>query len=192
MATKFYCYVDETGQDTWGEFFLVAVVVIGEDRNVLIARCEQLEDESGKGKAKWGRAEKNLRLQYIQRILADSRFHESLRYCVFHQIRDYDTAIVEAIAKAVFWANPPDDYAAYAYIDGLSKTKRREYGPRLRKLGLSVKKVRGVARDENNALIRLADAVAGFVRDALEEQSGELKNLFDKAMEERVLIDVGK
>jgi hypothetical protein len=27
MVTKLYCYVDETGQDTGGELFLVAVVL---------------------------------------------------------------------------------------------------------------------------------------------------------------------
>ena len=29
MTTKLYCYVDETGQDTQGCLFLVAVVVTG-------------------------------------------------------------------------------------------------------------------------------------------------------------------
>lgn len=32
---KIYCYVDETGQDTEGDLFLVALVVTGQERDVL-------------------------------------------------------------------------------------------------------------------------------------------------------------
>ena len=65
-------------------------------------------------------------------------------------------------------------YTTLIYIDGLSRTKRREYGARFRRVGLPVRRVRGITRDESNALIRLADSIAGFVRDALESESGEI------------------
>jgi hypothetical protein len=32
---KLYCYVDETGQDTLGKFFIVAIVVAGNQRDEL-------------------------------------------------------------------------------------------------------------------------------------------------------------
>jgi hypothetical protein len=47
---KLYCYVDETGQDTGGQIFIVAVVVTGEERDDLLTLCEQLEKVSGKDK----------------------------------------------------------------------------------------------------------------------------------------------
>lgn len=40
-----------------------------------------------------------------------------------------------------------------------------------------------MTKDENNALIRLADAAAGFMRDITDGQSGKLKELFTKADE---------
>ena len=32
MTQKFYCYVDETGQDTQGELFIVSVVIADQER----------------------------------------------------------------------------------------------------------------------------------------------------------------
>ena len=55
------------------------------------------------------------------------------------------------------------------YIDGLSKHMVNVVGVGLRRYGLMVGKVKGL-KDEQSALIRLSDAVAGFVRDYLEGQ----------------------
>ena len=45
---KLYCYVDESGQDTGGRIFVVAIVGRGENRDKLLDLCEQLEKVSGK------------------------------------------------------------------------------------------------------------------------------------------------
>ena len=187
---KLYCYVDETGQDTEGQLFIVAVIVTGQERDELLAVCEQLEKVSGKDKFKWGKAEHQRRMRYLRHILADDRFAGNLRYCLFRNTRDYDTATIEATVKAVKSRPPADRYTTLIYVDGLTKAKRREYGVRLRKLGLPVRQVRGIARDESNALTRLADTIAGFVRDALETQSGEMKTLLHRAKREGMLIEV--
>ena len=50
---KLYCYVDETGQDTKGDLFLVALVVTGSERDELIREAERIEETSGKGLMKW-------------------------------------------------------------------------------------------------------------------------------------------
>ena len=47
--SKLYCYVDETGQDTEGRFFLVSVVVTGVERDEMRTWLETVEKESGKG-----------------------------------------------------------------------------------------------------------------------------------------------
>lgn len=47
---KLYCYVDENGQDTKGDIFIVSVVVTGKERDRLLNLCEEIEVESGKGK----------------------------------------------------------------------------------------------------------------------------------------------
>lgn len=187
---KLYCYVDETGQDTAGRIFVVAVVVTGKKRNELLKLCEQLEQVSGKHKDKWGRAKHERRMRYLRHVFADDRFRESLRYCLFSRTSDFDTATVKAIAGAVSWKKPVGKYTTLVYIDGLTKTKRHEYGARLRKLGLPVRQVRGIARDETNSLTRLADAIAGFARDALEARSKEIESLFGKAKRNKMLIKV--
>lgn len=53
-----------------------------------------------------------------------------------------------------------------------------------------MKKVRG-ASDETDALIRLADAVCGFVRAALEGQS-DMRTLFDEQVRLGVVREVGR
>ena len=163
--------MDETGQDTQGEIFVVSVVVTGQQRDTLLRLCEQLEKVSGKQKDKWGAAKHERRMRYLGHVFADDRFKGILRYTVFRQTRNYDAATGSAIARAVRDTRPIGNYKTLIYVDGLSKTKRHEYAVNLRHLGLSVRQVRGIARDESNSLIRLADALAGFVRDALEGES---------------------
>lgn len=98
-------------------------------------------------------------------------------------------ATIVGIAKAVRY-HEPNDYTASIYVDGLSKTKRQEYGAQLRKLGISNRNVQGVTKDENNSLTRLADSVAGFVRDVLEGNEKQLKELFDQVTKNKSLIEV--
>lgn len=190
VTRKLYCFVDESGQDTEGRMFVVSVVVAGSKRDELLSLCEKLEEVSGKRKDKWGKAKHQRRMRYISDILTNNHFKGCLRYCRFHNTRDYDKSTVEAIVSAVRWKKPSGKYTTLVYIDGLRKTKRHEYGTRLRHLGLPVRRVRGVARDETNALTRLADAIAGFVRDALDGKSGEIKTLFQKAKRKGMIIEV--
>lgn len=114
---------------------------------------------------------------------------EKLRYTVYKEQVNYDMATIMGIAKAVHFKEPIE-YTTLVYVDGLSKTKRQEYGSELRKLGVPTRKVQGVTRDENNSLTRLADAVAGFVRDVLDKESKDMKNLFNEAINEESLIQV--
>ena len=187
---KLYCYVDETGQDTEGKLFIVSIVVTGEERDELFKLCEEIEKDSGKGKFKWGKAEKNKRSVYLKRIFKTKIFKSKLRYSVFRNLRDYDLATIVAVSKAVHFKEPTLGYTTLVYVDGLSKSKRREYGSQLRKLGIPTRKVQGVTKDENNALTRLADSIAGFVRDALLKERKDLDDLFKKAVDEKYLVEV--
>lgn len=73
---KLYCYVDETGQDTAGEFFLVSIVILDALREELKEWLQKLEKESGKGKKKWTKATRKQRQVYMEQIVADERFSE--------------------------------------------------------------------------------------------------------------------
>ena len=69
----------------------------------------------------------------------------------------------------------------------------RSVGSYLYRAGVPVRKVRGIRKEENDALCRLADAVCGLVRAAIEE--GESKKLswttlFERGKRNGCLIDV--
>lgn len=189
IKQKLYCYVDENGQDTKGNVFIVSVVVTGKERDELLTLCEKIEKESSKHKDKWGRAKYSRRIDYMNKIFSNKVFKGKLRYSVYHEQPSHDLATIAGIAKAVHFKEP-EEYTTLVYVDGLSKNKRQEYGSELRKLGIPTRKVQGVNKDENNALIRLADAVAGFVRDVIDGEKGEIQQLFKEAMKNGYLIEI--
>ena len=45
-------------------------------------------------------------------------------------------------------------------------------------------------KDESEAIVRLADSIAGFVRDALEEKSPLFKRLFTKAKNDKTFMEI--
>jgi len=189
VKQKLYCYVDESGQDTKGDVFIVSVVVTGNERDELLRVCEEIEKESGKQKDKWGRSKPKRRLDYIKLIFSNKIFKEKLRYSIYHDQINYDMTTIVGIAKAVHYKEPKE-YATIVYVDGLRKTKRQEYGSELRKLGIPTRKVQGVTKDENNSLIRLADAVAGFVRDTIDNRVPEELKLLEDAKKSESLIEI--
>lgn len=188
--TKIYCYVDESGQDTRGQLFVVSIVVTAQERELLLELCEHFEKVSRKGHRKWHSARYGARLEYMRLVLSDRNFKGVMCYSVFRDTRNYELATVTSVAKAICWQQPGHSYSAVVYIDGLSKTKQPEYGRELRRLGVLTHKVRGVAKEQNNTLTRLADALAGFVRDALTIDNAEVEELFEKGKRDGVLIEV--
>ncbi|MBI2085955.1 DUF3800 domain-containing protein [Candidatus Daviesbacteria bacterium] len=189
VKQKLYCYVDESGQDTKGDVFVVSIVVTDKERDELLNLCEEIEKDSGKGKFKWGKAEHNRRLNYMKRVFSCKVFRGKLRYTVYKEQVNYDMATIMGIAKAIHFKEP-HEYTTLVYVDGLAKSKRQEYGSELRKLGVPTRKVQGVSRDENNSLTRLADAIAGFVRDVLNKEAEDSEKLFKEAIKEESLVEV--
>jgi len=57
------------------------------------------------------------------------------------------------------------------FVDGLRKHEAERFDRLLRAQRVGIKKVRGVQKEQNNAFIRLADALCGLVRDAEEGQA---------------------
>lgn len=71
------------------------------------------------------------------------------------------------IASVITAVKTEETYKASIFIDGLSKHEVLQVGSDLRKIGVRTRKVRGV-KDENEPCIRLADAMAGFIREYFE------------------------
>jgi hypothetical protein len=161
---KIYCYVDETGQDTDGELFLVAVVILESEREELRAELARIEQSSGKRERKWTRATRAQRQAYVRGILAHPAFARTLYYSAYQDTRTYVDLTILSVAKAL-GVHTSGPYAATILVDGLRRTEQHRFASGLRKLRVSVRKVRGI-NDESDAFIRLADAIAGFVRDS--------------------------
>ena len=66
---KLYAYVDESGQDTQGALFVVAVVVAGSAREALRRRLHRIERLSGKRERKWTNTRPAQREAYIRQVL---------------------------------------------------------------------------------------------------------------------------
>lgn len=180
-------FVDESGQDTKGEFFVVAIVAV-EDSDGFRKFCTTLERTSRKGRTKWGTAKKDSRIIYLRAVISDaSSFGVTLFYAVFRETLAYDRATVESIARAIHSLSSPGSRFS-VQVDGLAKTKCNTYKTDLRKRGVSVEKVRGV-KDENEPLIRLADALAGAARDMLESEDSELRKLFALATRTGIFVN---
>jgi hypothetical protein len=98
---KLYCFVDETGQDTKGELFIVSVVVAQSEYEQLELKLERIEESSGKGKVKWREAKDSARVEYIRQVLNVRSFEWRLTYNLFHDTRDYLTCTVFTVAQSV-------------------------------------------------------------------------------------------
>jgi hypothetical protein len=184
---KLYCYVDETGQDTGGKLFIVSIVIADTDRDQIVKQLELIEQSSAKGKVKWIKAKPDANFRYLKLILETKMFGGKLFYSKYRQTTDYVPMTILTAAKAVL-AYADAKYKVIVLIDGLPKSRQRWFGSQLRRLHISTEKVRGVKKEENNALMRLADAVAGFVRQA--ETNIKFHRLLKSALAAKVIKEI--
>jgi Protein of unknown function (DUF3800) len=185
---KFYCYLDETGQDTAGGLFVVAAVITGAERESLRDLLRHMEQASGKGYKKWTKATRRQRQAYMERVVQAVVLRGRLFYARFSQTTDYLPCVLHTVARALTTVAAGQQYHATVLIDGLRREERQRVGRGLRQLGVAAKKIRGL-RDESDEFIRLADAVAGFVRDYLERQAS-VGLLYQEGVRRGVLQEV--
>ncbi len=168
----------------------MAVVVVDDERDDLADTCQKIEHDTKKGVVKWARADYQQRLAYLRAVTNDPRFKGALFFTVFERVDTYDMATISAIARAIEHADPSGTHKIGVFVDGLSHAQRREYSIQLRQRVASFLDVRGVARDESSPLIRLADALAGFVNDARDFENKDVVMLFGRVMARGVLVRV--
>jgi hypothetical protein len=188
-AAKLYCHVDESGQDTAGALFVVSVVVMaGEEQEQAMALCEAFEAESGKGRVKWNRARQASCLHFIQLLLAEPFFQGKLYFSAHQNSTDYLALTIQTTARAIE-RHAQHPYKVTVLIDGLPRSQQRTVGKLLRNLGIQTRKVRGVRKEENDALSRLADALCGWVRAAVDGQQTPME-LFEQGKKQGYLREV--
>lgn len=167
---KLYCYVDESGQDTKGSFFVVGVVVLEKNREAIEHELENIESESGKKNLKWHKSRHAFRKAYCEGIVRSSLFKGVIFFETFTNSGHYLEMTSYATAKAILKKAGEQAYSATVYVDGFNKKEIAEFSKELRSLHIKKRKVKGVRRDENNTFIRLADALCGLVRDVKDDQ----------------------
>ena len=181
---KIYTYVDESGQDTNGEMFLVSVVVISSKRDTLRVLLKEIETRSRKYRKKWSRTTKSRRVKYMRDIIDSKEFIGLIYYSYYKKARLFIDLTVLSTAKAILdQARQP--YDVTVYVDGLTTHDRKSFTKGLRKLHVKTDLARGL-KDEADEFIRLADAIAGFVRDGIEGDK-IMKPLYKKALKRGVI-----
>lgn len=164
---KLYCYVDESGQDTKGRLFIVSVIITKDDRDEICNLIEELEKRSGKKATKWLRSKVKIKIAFIKAVINSRSFRGKIYFTIVKNNTNYQQITFEAIALAIRCAKTTDKYKASIFIDGLSRPAEKSAGPIIRNLGIRTEKVRGVI-DESYPLIRLADAMAGLIKEKCE------------------------
>ncbi|MGH9938971.1 MAG: hypothetical protein ACREAM_22255 [Blastocatellia bacterium] len=148
---------------------------------------ERIEKVSAKGTRKWFKTSRERRAAYIRELLQNSLFADKICFSAYTNALEYLNLTVLTTAKVIL-SKAHEPYEATVLIDGLGKTERRTVADGLRKLRVKIRKVRGV-KDEADALIRLADAIAGFVRDCFEGNQ-ELQPLFEEAVRAKMIEEI--
>ncbi|NQU82537.1 MAG: DUF3800 domain-containing protein [Parcubacteria group bacterium] len=184
LKEKLYCFVDESGQDTKGVLFLVTVVITNKiSKEKIEKELLKIEDMIGK-KIKWHGVSFEQRVDYLEAVLDIKEIKSSIFYSIYKTTKEYTSLTTYTIAKAI-GVKAKKPYEATIIIDGLNEKERQRTKVGLRQLGVKYKKVRGI-KDESSPLVRLADALAGFVRDYEEGQS-YAKPIFNRFLVKKIL-----
>lgn len=167
---KMYLYIDETGQETRGEVFVVAVLFVPADhRETLRQGLSEMEILTKKSVKKWNKSSPKRRLAYLEAVVPIIHSFSPVYYQVHGIGTDYLERTTETLVAAVKHSNLPPESDITVVIDGLKPQERQLVSRLLRSVALPYRReVRG-GRDESDSLIRLADSLVGFVRHAHEK-----------------------
>jgi len=163
---KVYLYCDESGQDTLGRFFLVAVVLVDADaREALEQRVTRLEVRARRRGQKWHRSTIRKREAFL-RELPHVAGDALLAWGEWAEGTEYAARTADAVARAADVCCPGAQVTVI--IDGLTDAERPAVSRALRARGVRFRKVAIGCRDESFPLLRLADAAVGYLRDVEE------------------------
>ena len=186
---KFYVYVDESGQDTKGKFFIVAVLIL-KNQNLISKKLKQIEVESQKENIKWSKSHPKFRKQYIERLIGLNLFQKSIYFSILYSSKDFLKFTAQTTGQAILCRTENiTDYKATVYIDGFNKAELEKTRKELKNLNIKYKKLRGVKKDENNIFIRLVDSICGLIRQA-EKGDEWAENILKKLKNNQIIKEV--
>ncbi len=173
---KLYCYVDETGQDSGSNFFVVVSIVSGEEQNQVRNKLLEIEESNKVHARKWFNSRSPIKEEFLQNLLKEKLVQGDIYYSSFKKPLPFFLPMLETIEKAIKDKAGKEAYKAIVYVDGIDKKKAKELTGALRLKGVRLEYVRS-ARDESEPMIRLADRWAGCIRDALEGKEANIRIL---------------
>jgi len=162
-----------------------------EEKDQLEKSLEGIEAASGKGKRKWIRSRNKEKFEYLSLLRGVQQLSQSVFYSEYHNSTDYEQLTVKTIGSCIdeyIKIHGILDYRATIVIDGLNQKTGERTARSLRKAGIHIRKVRG-EKDDNNALLRLSDALAGGIREAKEINS-VAKKYVSPLSKEGILIEI--
>ncbi len=167
---KIYCFVDESGQHTRGKVYCVAAVIVNTItiRDAVEQKLIGIERNVKKGAAKWKSTRDSIREDYLRSIANIQDLKGCLYFAIHFNTIDYINATVDTITQAIN-QHIKKTCQVIIVIDGLDNKSKQRISRRLKERGILYKKVSGI-KDEGSAWIRLADAIAGFSRQASENR----------------------
>jgi hypothetical protein len=165
MKKKIYAYVDESGQDTKGNIFVVSILVLESEVEKIQSELLAAEKVSGKLNIKWRKSSHKTRTAYLERVVEITSLRNTIFYDIFGDSKKYIEMTSYATAKAIL-KKADSDYKATVFVDGLKKGEVAIFIRGLKDLKIKTRKIRGIKKDENNCFIRLVDSICGLVRDA--------------------------
>src|SRR4030042_437470 len=128
---KLYCYVDESGQDTYGEIFLVSIVLVGKERDQLKEKLLEIEKKTGKKIYKWRKTKFETRNEYLDQVFSNKIFQDKLFYSKHLNTKSYVDLTIMSSAKAIL-LKEKKDYKVTVFVDGLNKKEVRLFAKGLR------------------------------------------------------------
>lgn len=188
---KLYCYTDETGQDTKGKFFLVSILLSDKEQiEELKNRIGEIERNT-KGKTKWTKTDNKRKILFLDVILKLKILRKNLYYTVYQNTVAYTPLVAMAVGKAVIRRikNYSGKYKVNVVIDGLKKMDGEIVRKELKNLNIKYGKIKIELKDEQDVLLRLVDALAGFARDYLENEKYAI-DLIDKQEFKNFFVEI--
>lgn len=111
----------------------------------------------------------------------------SIYYSIYKDTKAYIPLISLTIAKTVLSKNITN-YSVNILIDGLKDKEMEKVRKELKKLKIIYNRIRGL-KDEQDIILRLADSIAGFLRDCAEKQK-YTKPILKKFGEAKVIAEI--
>ena len=183
---KLYCYVDESGQDTKSDIFVVVVVANDKNQAEIRNQLFQLERQTKIGKRKWHKTLKTIKYEFLKMQIESKILTGDIFFGRFTKPIPYFLPIIEVLEKAIK-LKAENNYSSNIYVDSIDKKKAKELTNALRfkKIKLQMIKSR---RDESEPIIRLADRWAGYIRELQFNKKQE--KLFIQAIKAKCIIEI--